>query len=123
METANVSGVVKLDGKPLSLGLVIFTPELGRAATGPIQADGSYTLGTYKPGDGALVGKHCVTVLAREESAGGTAGSPLVHRGGKSLIPLLYGDSAKSPLRYEVKPGQANVYSIDLSSAAKPIGP
>jgi hypothetical protein len=124
LQTVAVSGTVRLDGRPISSGVVVFTPEMGRAATGPVQSDGSYTLGTYKPGDGAVIGRHRVAVIAREElpaRAGG--GPPMPVQGGKWLIPPFYGDSALSRLSFEVKSDGPNRYDIDLSSTAKPARP
>lgn len=120
LETTTVRGKVVLDGKPLGRGTVIFTPQFGRAATGPIQSDGSYTLGTYKPGDGAVLGKHLVSVISREELPNA---DPLSMQVGPSLIPVYYGDSGKSGLSYEVKSDGPNVYDIQLSSSAKPAQP
>lgn len=93
LETEAVSGTVSLDGKPLTVGTVIFTPEMGRAATGPIRADGSYTLGTYRPDDGAILGRHRVTVMARENPPASTGGGgpPMLAPAGKWLIPAFYG--------------------------------
>lgn len=62
LETAQVRGIVTLDGKPLQAGAVMFMPPRGRAATGIIQSDGTFTIGTYDPGDGAVVGRHNITV-------------------------------------------------------------
>ena len=116
LETVPVSGTVTLDGKPLAQGTVTFAPEMGRAATGAIQPDGSYTLKTYKPGDGALLGKHRVAVVAREVLP---SNGPEPYRAGRWLIPVFYSDSAQSGLSFEVKPGK-NVYDIELFSTAKP---
>lgn len=102
-----------LNGKPLACGSVVFAPDMGRAATGAIQPDGSYVLSTYGTADGAIVGKHRVAVVAREE----LPGSPLTgNRAGRWLIPELYGESGKSGLRYDVQAGRTNVFDIQLSS-------
>src|SRR4051794_24814243 len=58
LETATVSGVVRLDGKPITTGTVTFVPQHGRAATGSIRNDGTFVLSTYGSGDGAIVGKN-----------------------------------------------------------------
>src|SRR5689334_16609887 len=63
---ALVRGQVTIDGKPVKAGRVMFYPVEGRAATGPIQPDGNYTLTTYDAGDGALLGSHKVTIQATE---------------------------------------------------------
>jgi hypothetical protein len=49
------------DGTPLTGGLVVFRPvdeKLQVSARGDIQPDGSFILGTYKEGDGAVPGKY-----------------------------------------------------------------
>jgi hypothetical protein len=67
---AAVRGRVTCNGKPVGQARLIFNPaprwdgdrEPGKPATGVTDADGSYVLSTYKAWDGALVGKHQVTV-------------------------------------------------------------
>ena len=58
------------DGKPLTAGTVVFESqdEQNRiVARGEVQADGSYELSTYKPGDGALAGKYRVLVAPKSD--------------------------------------------------------
>jgi hypothetical protein len=70
-DVAPVSGRVTVEGQPLTgQFMVIFSPiaqgakdRAGRPAAGPVEADGRYSLSTYEPGDGAVVGKHRVVVL------------------------------------------------------------
>src|SRR5262249_3000951 len=68
-KVAPVSGkVTKKGGQPLTHGDITFTPSeggSGQIATGQIGPDGSYTLTTFNTGDGAVLGKHKVTVVAR----------------------------------------------------------
>jgi hypothetical protein len=54
-----VSGQVAVDGKPVKEGVILFVPERGPGASGPID-DGRYVLTTRTPGDGAVVGRHKV---------------------------------------------------------------
>lgn len=62
-EMAPVTGVVTLDGAPVADAAVMFMPEGGgRPATGVTDAEGKFALETAEPGDGALIGKHKVTV-------------------------------------------------------------
>jgi hypothetical protein len=121
LETTTVTGTVTLDGKPLTSGMVIFTPERGRAATATIQSDGTYMLGTYGSHDGATLGKHHVAVVARE--GGDEMRGPVRQSFGKWLIPPLYSDFTKSGLAFEVKADGPNLYDIKLSSTAKPAHP
>ncbi|MBN2296171.1 MAG: hypothetical protein JXM70_27315 [Pirellulales bacterium] len=116
LSTAKVSGLVTLDGKPLSKGTVVFTPAAGRAATGKIQPDGTFVLGTYATSDGAVLGKHQVAVVARETKSrqGGDPAAPPIT--GPSLIPERYSNSATSGLTFEVTDDGKNEFNIQLSS-------
>jgi hypothetical protein len=68
-----VHGTVFLDGQPaaeLAGWTVTFTSaELHKSASGEIQADGTYRLGTWKKDDGAFPGTYQVSV-SPPESAG-----------------------------------------------------
>ena len=58
-----VKGKVTYKGKPLSSGVIYFECDgYGRPATGKLQSDGTYTLGTLKDGDGVAAGTHLVTL-------------------------------------------------------------
>lgn len=79
-ETTPVSGVVTCHGKPVANATVNFTPlpaegrapgQRGRVALGLTDKDGRFKLTTYNDDDGAIVGKHTVTVsLNIDESTG-----------------------------------------------------
>jgi Protein of unknown function (DUF1559) len=56
-KTAVVTGKVTYQGKPVPHGTITFVPANGPAATGEIRPDGSYTLTTFRDGDGALLGR------------------------------------------------------------------
>src|SRR5689334_3923065 len=68
---APVHGRVTCNGKPVPQAGVIFSPagqsesdrQPGKAAAGSTDADGRYVLTTYRPGDGALVGQHHVSII------------------------------------------------------------
>jgi hypothetical protein len=62
-----VSGKVTYNSQPVAKGRIDFVPAeaTGRAASGDI-SDGTYTLTTAKPGDGALPGSYKVTVTSVE---------------------------------------------------------
>ncbi len=70
-ETVPVSGVVTCQGKPVANATVNFTPKddqgrtkgrRGRVALGMTDNDGRFKLTTYENYDGAIIGKHTVTV-------------------------------------------------------------
>jgi hypothetical protein len=65
-----VSGMVKYKGEPVAKARISFVPKAGggQGASGEIE-NGSYTLTTLNPGDGALPGDYKVTVDAREVDA------------------------------------------------------
>jgi hypothetical protein len=74
-----VQGTVFLDGQPakeLAGGTVTFnSTELHKSASGEVQADGTYRLGSLKADDGAIPGKYEVTVSPPETPASGERGS------------------------------------------------
>ncbi len=71
LDVAPVSGTVRCNGRVVTEGYVLFTPipkpgadrsSSGKSAYGNISPDGTYTLTTYDPADGALIGSHEVRV-------------------------------------------------------------
>jgi hypothetical protein len=124
-----VKGRVTYAGKLVTEGRVTFYPEAGRMALGTIAADGTYTLTTFKPGDGALIGPHKVAIHAtrvgpgslvaprsvEEEAQASRRGGGKVLEAGKVewLVPEKYSDHATSGLTAQVKPG-SNSIDFDL---------
>jgi hypothetical protein len=106
-----VSGVVEVDGKPLSSGSVMVIPVDGRPASGTIGRDGRFTLTTFRPGDGVLTGTHQVVVSAHE-SLGGTKL--------RWLVPAACRSMAASPLRLEVT-GATSAATISISTDGQPL--
>jgi hypothetical protein len=118
-QDANVSrvhGIVRLDGKPLTAGTVRFVPEAGRAATGQIESDGTFTLGTYGKSDGALIGTHKVAIIAYEATSDERPPYEIRGPASKPLVPERYMSVGTSGLTFEVKPGD-NRAEFDLRSA------
>ena len=115
---ARATGVVRLDGKPLSSGRVTFWPAAGRSASGWIEADGSFTLGTFNDADGATIGRHKVTVTAAKKQP---TGPPDFDRDGpprgwpRSPIPARYSNPEASGLEFEIAPG-TNRFAIELTA-------
>jgi hypothetical protein len=59
----SVKGKVLYKGQPVTKGSVKFEPDgYGREAHGEIKPDGTFTLTTYKDGDGIIAGEHRVAV-------------------------------------------------------------
>ena len=97
--------------KPVPNGTVSFIPESGPTATGELKSDGSYTLTTFKSGDGAVPGKYTVIIVAMEDMGNRLpeARSPLP----PPIIPDKYTSQVTTDLRAEVKPG-ANTIDFEL---------
>jgi hypothetical protein len=61
-----VSGVVTIDGQPLTYGHIQVIPTGWRPASSAIDSSGRFMLTTTVSGDGCVVGTHKVVVLAGE---------------------------------------------------------
>jgi len=75
LNLGRVSGKVTYKGKPVEYGSVYFTPDAskGTVAFGTIAKDGTYTLSTDEAGDGAVVGRHKVSVIGLDPTPTDTA--------------------------------------------------
>jgi len=126
--TARVHGKITCGGQPVTQGTVTFYPEQGRSASGRIQPDGTYTLTTFDEGDGAILGKHTVTVEAvrftggapqptsmDEEMRRAMEKKPAASGPPKAewLAPERYSKRDTSDLTFEVRPGD-NPADFDL---------
>jgi len=124
----SVSGRVTYKGNPVPKGSVLFTPldDSGRPASGNLQKDGSYTLTTATPGDGALAGKYRVGITAVELDYSKAKRKRVVkgmiipepgigplRATKKEFVPLKYSDPTKSKLTAEVKP-ESNKINFEL---------
>ena len=113
----SVDGVVRLDGKPLTTGTVRFLPAAGRTATGEIQSDGTFSIGTYGKTDGALIGMHQVVIIAIQTDPDAPKEGRMLTANPKvkPLVPMRYMAPGTSKLTFEVKPGD-NHAEFDLTS-------
>ncbi len=111
-----VSGIVVYedDSTPLDSGMVMFLALEGgkRHARGDIQTDGTYQLGTKKPGDGTAPGKYRVCIVPPDRSAEVENGIRV-----PPLVDSRYLDVRTSGLEFEVKPGH-NEFTIKVSKPA-----
>ena len=71
-------------------------PDQQVGASGLVQPDGTFTIGTFEDDDGALPGKYRVAITPPEP--------PVDAPPPKPIIPRTYGDLQKSGLEMEVKP-------------------
>lgn len=113
-----VSGVVTLDGEPLSGAVVGFEPiaqegdlEAGYGSYAKTDDDGRYALRSLKNEDGAMVGQHRVsvsTVVGKEGPNGEMLGLT------KERVPSRYNNDTQ--LVIEVPPGGTDAANLDLES-------
>jgi hypothetical protein len=109
-ETSEVSGRITFEGKPVPQGRILFWPSQGRPAMAEIQPDGTYELTTFSDSDGAMIGKHRVTIKAtRVHFPTGNKMKSVV----QWLVPQRYENFDKSPLTAEVSAGK-NTINFDL---------
>ena len=114
-EVARVSGKVSRKGKPLTQGNISFvpsgTPERP-PASGPIGADGTYSLQMADGQSGAQLGDYNVAVSGEDPNAPNNdiPGMPVKRT---SDVPKKYADPNKSNLKATVKSG-SNPLDFDL---------
>ena len=121
-DLAKVTGTVKLDGKALPGGTVVFVPNNAEGTTGPsstaeIGPDGSYTLMAPGGREGAVIGVHTVVVTGPPDptNVSGESDPPPVKPGEVVKVPEKYADSLTSGVTAEVKAGENNI-PVELSS-------
>lgn len=106
-ETVPLNGKVTYNGKPLTRGTVLLTPDgSGYAATGEIQPDGTFKLTSFDKDDGAVPGKYRVAVQVFPEE-GGLPGAESA--GGKPPVPAKYMAPSTSGIIVEIKPGEKDL--------------
>lgn len=89
-----VSGIVLIDGKPLTSGYVSVVPEKARPGGGTIGKDGRFVLETFDGEDGCVLGEHKVAVVAVEA---------IGNRGQRWLAPKKYSTEGTSGLTIKVE--------------------
>jgi hypothetical protein len=119
---APVSGTVMLDGKPLANATVVFEPisnepNPGPGSIGTTNAKGEFSLQLMTgKGQGAVVGKHKVSITAYEGGGEAPSSSPdAVFR--KPLVPTMY--NAESKLTFEVPSGGTTSANFFLESSPR----
>lgn len=108
---APASGVVMLDGKPLTSGTLITTVDGGRGARGVINSNGEYKLETPDVGEGAIPGTHYVAVIAYEQADPNNLESAQ-----RPLVPTKYLSAYNSGLIIQVRQGEENTSRLELRS-------
>jgi hypothetical protein len=115
-----VTGQVKLDGKPLAAAGIMFLPRgetRGTGAFGMTDDQGKYTLKTDHGGPGAPEGEYAVTI-SKVANRDGTPYIPkpdVAEAGERETLPGHYSDSMKTILTANV-PAGGNTIDFDLKS-------
>jgi hypothetical protein len=124
-----VSGKVTHNGQPVAKGVISFIPEKGdgHGAQGQIE-NGSYTLGTLSPGDGAFPGSYKVVVNTRDADASKAKEAAVAEgkkhgvEGGYSQVPqeiaakLRREAKSTTPTKYEDPAGSGLTATVAESS-------
>jgi len=109
LRITEVSGTIRIDGKPARGVQVVFQPLDASRPRAIAQTDknGGYRLGRQGPGNrqGAASGRYRVQLFTDTDGP-----NPV-------LIPAEY--NVKSSLEFEVVPGKANVFDVDVVTKKK----
>ncbi len=114
-KTGSVSGTLTYKNAPLANVVVTFTPEKGRPATGETDAAGKFTLSSFGKNDGAVLGKHKISLTDKPTGIPAMPGTPEAANAtaGVDRFPAKYKTAASSGLEFEVKAG-SNTWDHDL---------
>lgn len=122
-ETGTVSGIVKLDGKPVAegTGITFMRDSDGAIASGVCDSGGGYVL-KMKGGLSIVAGTYRVAVTAPNPTAGMSpeqamelAAADKLPKEGDSPIPELYRNLTESTIIFEVKP-TSNAFDVEMVS-------
>jgi hypothetical protein len=124
--TIKIRGLVHYNGQPLQDGLVVYVPKRlddARQATGRIQRDGTFTLTTFKKGDGVVPGEYTIVLQEAYAPGGEQAMSRAEHeaaaRSGRlkaaTTIPEKYLDPKSSDLSDTVDSDHSGFKQLDLT--------
>jgi hypothetical protein len=115
--TFPATGLVRFEGKPVEGATVIFFAESRNiAATATTGPDGRFSLRTFDPGDGAILGRHAVTidksteVLEIPKDPEAPPPPPKITR----HLPERYADRERSGLSAEMTESGPNEFAFDL---------
>lgn len=115
-----VNGTLTFQGKPLESYQVVFMPDDGRrVATGVTDANGNFTLGTNKLGDGAPPGPCKVAIQFAPPTVDGAGNEVIIDDPSKLpkpkiKIPAKYGNPETSGISQDVPKGGLKDLKIDL---------
>lgn len=120
-ETASVTGVVTLDGAPLSNASLYFQPQrrgddplVGPPSIGVTDEEGRYNLRTTEGGRGAVVGRHRVSISTFESRMVDPQNSDRVETVSEERVPSRY--RSPTELTFTVPSGGSDSADFDLTT-------
>ena len=106
-------GRVMFDNRPLAEAQLVFHPVVGSVVPLPTaitRSDGAFDVTTWADNDGAPVGEYRVTIVLKELVM---LGEEKV-RSGRNLLPIIYSDNKRSPLKCIIKEGDNTIPVFEL---------
>ena len=103
-DVGSVHGRVTLDGKPLAGAKVRFYPVSGRGSVGTTDDQGEFELLYIRNQNGAVVGKHRVTISTKKLPEVDENRVP-INKGQPETLPPEYHDRKKTTLETTIEPG------------------
>jgi hypothetical protein len=116
--TSNVvkaGGTVTYHNQPLPEVTVTFHPEHGRPASGTTDAAGQFTLSTSQRNDGAVVGRHMVSIASRFKAPMPGSHKTKAASPPQSSFPPKYATPSTSGLTANVEMAGPNRFHFDLN--------
>lgn len=116
--TAPAAGTLTVDGRPLAGVNITFTPAAGRSATATTDAEGRFTLATFASGDGAVPGRHRVT-LSLSTADVPMPGTPEAAAGKPPALPFAkaYSGLDTTDLEVEIPAAGQTAIALDVKPA------
>jgi hypothetical protein len=124
LEMYPVRGEVTYNGKPVSQGIVTYTPTtpgVGRTANGPLQPDGTFVMTTLKRDDGVMRGAYNIVIHSYAEDPGAPQSREEIEAQGtrvkkmKSIVPEKYTSPETSGLTDAVDANHSGAKKIELT--------
>jgi hypothetical protein len=112
--TYAVTGKVTYQGKPVKNAGVMFMPSSGRPASSLTDAEGRFTLRTFKDGDGAIGGENVVCISKTMPAPADNTKDPMLKKM-ISLLPTCYATPTTSPLKVTVSATGPNDFTFNLT--------
>lgn len=109
-----VTGMVTYRGKPVDGAGVMFMPSNGRPASALTDAEGRFTLRTFKQNDGATAGENVVCISKMMPQPGDKTKDAMLQNM-ISLLPARYATPTISPLRATITTAGPNEFQFDLT--------